>query len=375
MLSFKLSQDLLSRNQATENLLLDTYARFKHFDTQEIESIKRYARISNIGASTRIENALLTDSEVNWLDTILTKDGHVTAFERQKKLIENKLSKDRERSIEEVAGCRQMLFLINENAKEFLPLRETDIRALHYQLMAPYQKQTEYIGNYKIQPNYVVEENHITHESRIVFQTADAGPITQAAMKDLVDWYNAAHSFEPRSILLASEFVYRFLAIHPFQDGNGRLGRGLFTLLLLQSPQSALSFTAPLLAIDRQIEKHKEEYYFILNRCSKGKFLQDPREYEIEHFAQFMLKMITQSVEDIEFYRLKYQAVQNLSESAVKVLNCFKDYPEKRLTIKIIVEETKLPRRTIAHNLMTLVNAKLIQRYGLGAGTRYQLTF
>jgi len=375
MLSFKLSQDLLARNQATENLLLDTYARFKHFDTQEIESIKRYARISNIGASTRIENALLTDSEVNWLDTILTKDGHVTAFERQKKLIENKLSKDRERSIEEVAGCRQMLFLINENAKEFLPLRETDIRALHYQLMAPYQKQTEYIGNYKIQPNYVVEENHITHESRIVFQTADAGPITQAAMKDLVDWYNAAHSFEPRSILLASEFVYRFLAIHPFQDGNGRLGRGLFTLLLLQSPQSALSFTAPLLAIDRQIEKHKEEYYFILNRCSKGKFLQDPREYEIEHFAQFMLKMITQSVEDIEFYRLKYQAVQNLSESAVKVLNCFKDYPEKRLTIKIIVEETKLPRRTIAHNLMTLVNAKLIQRYGLGAGTRYQLTF
>ena len=72
-----------------------------------------------IGASTRIENALLTDSEIDWLDTILTQDGKTTALEANRDLIENKLSKDRERSIEEVAGCRQLLLSIYESASQF----------------------------------------------------------------------------------------------------------------------------------------------------------------------------------------------------------------------------------------------------------------
>jgi Fic family protein len=360
MLSYQLSPELLAKNQDLENAFLEVYSSLKQLDADELQSIKRYARISNIGASTRIENALLTDSEVNWLDTVLTQDGRTTAFTYQKGLIENKLSKDRERSIEEVAGCRQMLMLIHENFEAFLPLRETDIRALHYQLMAPYQKQTEYIGTYKIQPNFVVEQNHHTQESRVVFQTADAGPMTSAAMSALVAWYNQAHPLESRSILVTSEFVYRFLAIHPFQDGNGRLGRGLFMLNLLQSPQLAISYIAPCLAIDRQIEKHKEEYYFVLSQCSKGRFSQDSKKYEIEHFARFMIKIIKKSLEDIDLYRAKYKALRSLSETAMQILNCFKDYPEKHLTNKIICEETKLPRRTVAYSLATLVAACLL---------------
>ncbi len=375
MLSFQLNTELLAKNQALENAFLDVYSELKQLDAEELQSIKHYARISNIGASTRIENALLTDSEINWLDTILTQDGRTTAFAHQKTLIENKLSKDRERSIEEVAGCRQMLMLIHENAEAFLPLRESDIRALHYQLMAPYQKQTEYIGTYKIQSNSVVEHNHHTQESRVIFQTADAGPITSVAMSDLVAWYNKTHPLESRSTLFAAEFVYRFLAIHPFQDGNGRLGRGLMMLALLQSPQFAMSSVAACLAIDRQIEKHKEEYYFVLNQCSKGRFSPDPKKYDIEHFAHFMIKIIHKSLEDITLYRSKYKALHTLSETALQIFNCFKDYPEKRLTNKLICEETKLPRRTIAYSLGTLVAAQLIQRHGLGAGARYQITF
>ena len=71
-----------------------------------------YALISMVGASTRIENALLTDSEIAWLDTILTQDGKTTALQQNWRRIENKLSKGRERSIEEVAGCREMLMLM-----------------------------------------------------------------------------------------------------------------------------------------------------------------------------------------------------------------------------------------------------------------------
>ncbi len=121
MLSFVLTQDLLESLQELEESLLKVYTKLQSITNEEKSSIHRYARISMIGASTRIENAMLTDSEIDWLDTILAKDGKTTALEANKDLIENKLSKDRERSIEEVAGCRHLLFSIYENAKQLFP--------------------------------------------------------------------------------------------------------------------------------------------------------------------------------------------------------------------------------------------------------------
>jgi hypothetical protein len=60
--------------------------------------------ISTIGASTRIENAALTDAEIEWVDTTLTLDGKTTSYEEKRMDILDKLSKDRERSIEEVVA-------------------------------------------------------------------------------------------------------------------------------------------------------------------------------------------------------------------------------------------------------------------------------
>lgn len=357
------------------NKLTELYVEVSSYSHEEFNSIWRYARISTIGASTRIENALLTDSEIDWIDTILTENGKTSAFNQNKGLIENKLSKDRERSIEEVAGCRNMLMNIYENAKDYLPIRESDIRGLHSELMLPYVKDRGHVGQYKTQPNFVVEQNHQTGKSRVVFRTAEAGPITQAAMGDLVHWYNEAMPLTPYPLFVISEFVYRFLAIHPFQDGNGRLGRGLFLMGLLQSSQIAISTVGKILAVDRQIERHKEEYYFVLNSCSEGQFKRDPSEYKIHYFMSFMLKMIECALDDVGYYRKRFHAVNQLSSTATSVLNCFRDHPEIRLTTKKIIELTGLPRRTVSHSLGALVKSELIQKYGQGAGVRYQLTF
>ena len=144
------------------------------------------------------------------------------------------------------------------------------------------------MANIKVQPNSVVEVHHATKVSRTVFKTDDAGPITSTAMRDLLDLYNQEIDVNPWSIAIAAEFVFRFLAIHPFQDGNGRLGRGLFMLSLLQSNHTALRTIMPLIAIDRHIEKRREAYYLTLNRCSKGAYRQNPTEYHIEYFLKFM---------------------------------------------------------------------------------------
>ncbi|MFH1674079.1 MAG: hypothetical protein ABIF87_11740 [Pseudomonadota bacterium] len=69
-------------------------------------------------------NAVLTDQEVEWVDTTLNNDGRITAFEEKKEYILNKLSKDRERSVEEVVGSRQVLTTIYMQAKELFPCRK-----------------------------------------------------------------------------------------------------------------------------------------------------------------------------------------------------------------------------------------------------------
>lgn len=122
--------------------------------------------------------------------------------------------------------------------------------------MPYYPAAKPYIGHYKKQSNSVIETNHNTKAIRTVFETAKPGPIAAAAMQNLVDWYNTAYTKEPWTVALACEFTYRFLAIHPFQDGNGRLGRGLFLLVLLQSPEITISNVAPYLA---SIDKLNEE--------------------------------------------------------------------------------------------------------------------
>ncbi|MBN8555897.1 MAG: Fic family protein [Deltaproteobacteria bacterium] len=375
MLSFSVNSDLTKRLKTLQSAIAEKFSEIKNLPKDELAFIHRFARISMIGASTRIENAILTDSEISWLDEILSADGKTTSFQEKQQIIEDKLSKDRERSIEEVAGCRAMLSLIYEQAKDMIPLTESQIRGLHAELLRHYKKAGHYKGQYKKNPNSVVEINHKTKAQREVFKTADPGPITEAAMSDLAQWYNQALHDEPWSVAVACEFVFRFLAIHPFQDGNGRLGRGLFLLTLLQCPDPHIAFVAEYLAIDRQIEKHKEDYYHVLNRCSNGKFKADPKKYHIEHFLNFMIKVLVEAVADIEFYQKKFHAFNQLSGKASKVLECFKEEPEIKLQLKDIIESTNFPRRTVANALTTLLQGGFIQKYGKGSAVRYQIVF
>jgi Fic family protein len=335
--------------QKLNDVFAAAFTDLQSLPAEERDAMHKYARVGMIGASTRIENALLTDSEVSWMDTILAADGHPTAFEINRDLIENKLSKDRERSIEEVAGCRSMLMEIYENSDHYRPLKESDLRGLHFLLLSPYEKASHYVGRYKIQPNSVVEQNRMTGEARVVSKTADAGPMTQSAMTDLVGWYNENVGGNPWPVAVACELVYRFLAIHPFQDGNGRLGRGLMLLALLQCQSPSIKTVVRYLAIDRAVEKHKEQYYSVLNRCSEGEYKQNPLDYHMEYFLLFMVKVLTESLEGISVYRKRYDAQKRLSSSALQILACFKDYPEVRLSTSALMKYTQMPRRTVIY--------------------------
>src|SRR3989338_3045260 len=298
MISFTIDLRLEKKLKDISELFSRKRVELEHLSADCQETIHRYARISIIGASTRIENAVLTNTEIDWMDAALVEDSWLCSFVKHKRYIEDKLSKDKERSIEEVAGLRSVLTLIYEQANDLLPLKETDVRGLHKELLQYHPPASHYLGQYKVAPNSVVErvDNKVTRE---IFKTADPGPATSAAMKDLFDWYNQTLPNSLWSLPVIAEFVYRFLAIHPFQDGNGRLGRALFLLGMLQSHEEILSRLAPYLAIDRQIERHRSEYYLILNQCSKGKFSANPAGYNFEPFIRFMIKMLNLALDAI----------------------------------------------------------------------------
>jgi hypothetical protein len=215
MLSFQPSQKLENELRILQGSIVETYKNIEYLSPDESKYLHRFALISNIGASTRIENAVLTDPEVEWVDTVLQKNGKTTAFEENKLIILNKLAKDRERSVEEVVGCRFILSTVYLQANELFPLTQAIIRGLHHDLLRYYPPAKSFAGGYKSNPNQVIFINHDTGEKRVVLDPSPPGVITDTAMADLVNWYNLNIRENPWPLLIATEFVFRILAIHP----------------------------------------------------------------------------------------------------------------------------------------------------------------
>lgn len=77
----------------------------------------------------------------------------------------------------------------------------------------------------------------------------------------------------------------------------------------------------------------------------------------------------------IDYYLNRYNSYNNLADASQKVLACFKEYPEKKLGLKDILENTKIPRRTAIFAMQTLFKEGFLQKTGKGPTTKYQLTF
>ena len=109
MLSFKPNPKLENDLRDLQGELVECYRDIQDLSSEEAKYLHRFALISNIGASTRIENAVLTDQEVEWVDTILQKDGKTTAFEENKTIILDKLKKEFIQKLGKRAGTRYQL--------------------------------------------------------------------------------------------------------------------------------------------------------------------------------------------------------------------------------------------------------------------------
>lgn len=164
------------------------------------------------------------------------------------------------KDLEEMKAHNVCLKMIQEEAADKdHPLTETFIRQLHHTLLredytqydGPNKSFTIHAGIYKTRPNSVLT---VTGEH---FEYASPEE-TPALMTDLVEWYNIEEQkAEMSAIELAAVFHYRYIRIHPFEDGNGRIARLLVNYILMRHHY-------PMIVVK---SKDKNRYLTALNRC------------------------------------------------------------------------------------------------------------
>jgi Fic family protein len=164
----------------------------------------------------------------------------------------------------DIKGHHQALDYLVEFVRQEQPLTEANIREIHkIVLVEPYKiraqtadglptERTIQIGQYKSMPNHVITQTGETH----YYATPEETP---ARMGDLMAWYRRERdTLHP--LILAATFHYEFVAIHPFDDGNGRMARLLMNLILMQA-----GYPPVVIRID-----NRPEYYLALAQADAG---------------------------------------------------------------------------------------------------------
>lgn len=187
-------------------------------------------------------------------------EGVTIPLERLRAVVLGK-SRPRDRSEEELAGYRKALDWIFSR-KFGIAVEPKVILHLHSMAQGGFSGDA---GRWKQRDNEIIE--FLPSGERTVRFRPTAAKDTPKAIQELCGNYQRT-SDDPGipPLLTVSTFVFDFLCIHPFRDGNGRVSRLLTTLLLLQHGFEVGRY----ISLERIVEESKDDYYRVLGECSKG---------------------------------------------------------------------------------------------------------
>ncbi len=312
---------------------------------ERLDALKRVATIESIGSSTRIEGVKLTDQEIERLLSGLDEK----SFES--------------RDEQEVAGYSDVMNTVFESFEE-IPFTENHIKQLHKMLLQYSAKDIRHRGEYKKMPNHVEAFDHDGKSLGVIFETSSPFN-TPEDMRELIEWSNMQlNERELHPLLTLSIFTVHFLAIHPFQDGNGRLSRILTTLLLLKKGYQYVPYSS----LESVIERNKDNYYVAL-RKTQGTFESDRLEYG--PWILFFLNALDTQKEMLARKIERGKIIIKLPKLSRQILELVKDHGE--LSISEIESITKANRNTIKVKLRELVKGRRLLSQGRGKGTRYTI--
>jgi len=220
-----------------------------------------------------------------------------------------------------------------------------------------------------VEPMQVVE---LTLGEPNVLYEAPPSAIVPAEMKGFVEWFNASRGQIRHAPIRAGLAHLYFESVHPFEDGNGRIGRALAEKALFQGMGRPL-----LLSLSQAIEADKSSYYASLQRaqCSN----------EVTDWLRYFVKMLLRALDDaqsrIEFV-LKKTAFfdryrEALSERQLKVVRRMLDAGpsgfEGGVNASKYQRLTGVSKPTATRDLQELMQQGVLSSIGGGRSTRYEL--
>jgi Fic family protein len=313
-------------------------------ENRYLKELRRIATIESIGSSTRIEGATMTDEEI------------------QKLLKDVKITKFKTRDEQEVIGYYEVLELVFDNYSE-IKLSESYLKQLHQLLLKHSDKDQRHRGSYKNLSNKVVA-TYPTGEQKTIFDTTEPA-LVEGEMFELIEWTN--FQWETKTIhplIVLAVFIYEFLSIHPFQDGNGRLSRLLTTLFLLKQGYEFLQY----ISFENHIEKHKKAYYDALMTAQRKRITQDDI---IDKWLLFFLESLKTLTEKLD---KKYDVFKQKGGYLNERQKVLKEFIVKQRTIKIsdlTVAFPDISPNTLKKDLQYLRDEQAVTTVGEGKGTVY----
>lgn len=230
-----------------------------------------------------MEVALIQSSaSSNAIEQITAAPGRVT------ELVQDKTA-PKDRSEEEIAGYRKVLGTVHSSA-EHIPLSTSVVLQFHRDIYAfsPVPG-----GRFKSTQNEVARFDHAGNKLQVIFEGVSPFE-TPMAMDELHDRYATAMKEGAHApLLLGGAYVFDFLMIHPFNDGNGRMSRLLTLLLLYQCGHEVGRF----ISLEKLVEESKETYYESLEKSTAG---WDEGEHNIWPWLNYFLGIIIAAYEEFE---------------------------------------------------------------------------
>ncbi len=283
-----------------------------HKQLTEFESISSYIPNIDIFIYMNILKEALMSSQIEGTQATLED------------ILDPNIETNANRDIGEVLSYKKAVDYAKEKLNE-LPLGNRLIKQTHAVLMQGGRGEEKTPGEFRRSQNWIGGHGVALKDARYIPPNPRE---MEMAMSDLEKYINTGNDLDV--LIRAGLIHYQFETIHPFLDGNGRLGRLLIVLFLLE--QGEISSQA--LYISYYLKKNRIEYYDRLNEVrNKGNF---------EQWIKFFLKAVIVSAKDAvdkikllsELHDLNIAKIEELGRARIPTRTVF-EYLEKSPIIEI----------------------------------------
>ncbi len=307
------------------------------------------SRISEkIGEINSLENSphqvkLRKENRIKTIHSSLAIENNSLTIEQITAIIDGKRVLGSPNEIQEVKNAVQTYELL----LKLNPYEEKDLLKAHSLMM---QDLVSNNGKYRNEGVGIFDGNQVVH----LAPPADRVPLLMA---DLFNWLKTS---DVHPLIKSCVFHYEFEFIHPFQDGNGRMGR-LWQTVILKEWKEVFAW----IPVETLIKENQSEYYNALNSSDK--------DADSSSFIEFMLSLLLKTIEEIIETEKKVTVKVSIKVTVnqQKILDVINENPF--VTQEELAQIIGLSRKSIIQNMKKLQENGLLKRIGADKNGRWEV--